>query len=122
MKVILIVLHLFILSIFYLIGVGIQNWLGLPIPGSIIGMLLLFFALMTKVLPVRFIEEGSTFILKHMPLLFLPVTVGILQFLDLFAGDGILLIFITLISTIIVMIVSGWIGQNLVNRSEVQKK
>ncbi|WP_227936545.1 CidA/LrgA family protein [Alkalihalobacillus deserti] len=122
MKIVLIVSQFFILSTFYMAGLGIQKWLALPIPGSIIGMLLLFFALTTNVLPVRLIDMGSTFILKHMPLLFLPVTVGILQFLDLFSGNGILLIFITLISTIMVMVVSGLIGQKLVKRSEVQKE
>lgn len=122
MKMILVGSHIIILTIFYMIGLGIQKWFSLPIPGSIIGMLLLLLALTTKMLPVRFIETGSMFILKHLPLLFLPVTVGILQFLDLFSGDGILLIFITLISTIMVMVASGFLGQTLIKRSEVQKK
>ncbi|WP_066158939.1 CidA/LrgA family protein [Halalkalibacter krulwichiae] len=122
MKIASIICHVVILSIFYGGGVAIQRWLDLPIPGSIIGMLLLFLALLSKVLPVRFIEEGSALLLKHMPLLFLPVTVGILQFLDVFAGSGILLILITLISTIMVMMISSLIGQKLIKRKEVEKK
>ncbi|WP_332697548.1 CidA/LrgA family protein [Halalkalibacter lacteus] len=122
MKIITLILHVALLSIFYFVGVLIQNKFALAIPGSIIGMLLLFLALLTKVLPVRLIEEGSSFILRHMPLLFLPVTVGILQFLDVFSGLGILLIFITLISTVIVMIVTGFLGEKLANKKEVDKK
>ncbi len=114
--------HIALLSLFYSVGVFIQHLLELAIPGSIIGMLLLFLALSTKIIPVRYIEEGSTFILRHMPLLFLPVTVGILQFLNVFSGRGILLIFITLISTVIVMVVTGFLGQKLVNRKEINKK
>ncbi|WP_332633817.1 CidA/LrgA family protein [Halalkalibacter flavus] len=117
-----IMVHIAILTCFYLIGASIQRQFGLAIPGSIIGMLLLFLVLITKILPVRYIEEGSSFILRHMPLLFLPVTVGILQFLDVFAGRGFLLILITLISTMMVMVISGLVGQNLVKKKEIMKK
>ncbi|KHF39681.1 CidA/LrgA family protein [Halalkalibacter okhensis] len=122
MTMLRIMIHIAILTVFYFIGSWIQQKLGLAIPGSIIGMLLLFLALLTKMLPVRYIEEGSSFILRHMPLLFLPVTVGILQFLDVFSGRGFLLILITLISTMMVMAVSGLIGQNLVKKKEITKK
>jgi holin-like protein len=116
MKIIIIVLHIALLTVFYWFGIWIQNTFELVIPGSIIGMLLLFLALTMKVVPVRYIDKGSIFILRHMPLMFLPVTVGILQFLDVFSGIGILLIFITLCSTIMVMVVSGFLAQKLVNR------
>jgi holin-like protein len=122
MKIIQIIFQIVILTCFYLAGITIQHYFSLSIPGSMIGMLLLFLALVTKMIPVRFIETGSAFLLKHLPLLFLPVTVGILQFLGLFAGKGILLILITLISTIMVMVFSGLIGQRLVRRKEVKQK
>lgn len=116
MKWLILVVHILILSVFYLVGVWIQQTFNLFIPGSIIGMFLLFLALLTRILPVRFIEQGSAFILRHMPLLFIPVTVGILQFLDVFAGKGIMLILITLLSTMMVLITAGLLGQSLVNR------
>lgn len=121
MKWIIIIIHILVLSIFYMIGEWIQETFHLFIPGSIIGMLLLFTLLVTKVLPVRFIEQGTHFILQHMPILFLPVTVGTIQFLDLFAGKGILLIVIALMSTIMVFLTSGWMAQILANRKEGEK-
>ncbi|MDT8859339.1 CidA/LrgA family protein [Alkalihalobacillus sp. MEB130] len=122
MIVIRISIHIAVLTCFYLLGVGIQRYFELMIPGSIIGMLLLFLALSMKLFPLRYIEEGSSFILRHMPLLFLPVTVGILQFLDVFSGGGFLLILITFVSTLIVMAVSGIVGQTLVKKKEVDKQ
>ncbi|TWI56912.1 CidA/LrgA family protein [Halalkalibacter nanhaiisediminis] len=121
MKWIIIIIHILVLSIFYMIGEWIQETFHLFIPGSIIGMLLLFTLLVTKVLPVRFIEQGTHLILQHMPILFLPVTVGTIQFLDLFAGKGILLIVIALMSTIMVFLTSGWMAQILANRKEGEK-
>lgn len=113
MKVINGIWHVLLLTVFYIIGRSIQQAFDLFIPGSIIGMLLLFSLLSTKILPVRFIEQGSAFMLRHMPLLFLPVTVGILQFLDVFAGKGVFIIVIALISTVIVLVIVGLASQVL---------
>ncbi len=118
MKWVVIIVHVLILSAFYLIGDWIQRTFDLFIPGSIIGMLLLFLVLLTKKLPVSFIDRGSTFLLRQLPILFLPVTVGAIQFLNVFIGKGFLLIMITIISTILVLVTVGLLGQSLVRRKE----
>jgi holin-like protein len=111
-------LHIGILYGFYLIGIWTQEALSLAIPGSIIGMLLLFILLLTKILPVSFIESGTSLLIRHMPLLFIPVTVGVMDYFNVFKGEGIWLVVITIISTMIVFVVSGLISQWLVMRKE----
>ncbi len=117
----IIALHIAILAIFYWIGTWIQEALALFIPGSIIGMLLLFSLLLTKVIPLKLAEKGSFFILRHMPLLFLPVTVGILQFLDLFSGKGIFIVVITIVSTLVILAIVGLLGERFLRWKEVDK-
>lgn len=111
-------IHIGFLYLLYFIGVTIQKTFHLFIPGSMIGMLILLLLLATKVLKAKWIEEGTAFLLRHMPLIFLPVTVGILSFLDVFSGRGFLLIVVALVSTYIVMIVSGLVSQKLAVRKE----
>ena len=118
MGVIRIILHILILYGFYYTGVWIQKTFDLFIPGSIIGMLLLFTLFATKMMKPKWIEQGTLLLLRHMPLLFLPVTVGILNFLDVFSGRGFLLIIIALISTVMVMVTSGITSQYLAVRKE----
>ena len=118
MGVIRIILHILILYGFYYTGVWIQKTFDLFIPGSIIGMLLLFTLFATKMMKPKWIEQGTLLLLRHMPLLFLPVTVGILNFLDVFSGRGFLLIIIALISTLMVMVTSGITSQYLAVRKE----
>lgn len=118
MGLIRIIIHILILYGFYSIGVWIQRTFDLFIPGSIIGMLLLFTLLATKIVQPKWIEQGTLLLLRHMPLLFLPVTVGILNFLDVFSGRGFLLIVIALVSTLIVMVTSGLTSQLLAVRRE----
>lgn len=107
-----------ILSVFYLVGVWIQEAFNLFIPGSLIGMFLLFLLLMIKKVKVSWISNGSNYFMKHMAILFIPVTVGLINYLDVFVGKGLLLVPIALISTFLVIIVSGAVSQSLVKKTE----
>lgn len=111
MNILKIILHIFFLTCIYLFGNWIQETLGLFIPGSVIGMLLLFGLLITNVIKVQWIEAGAAFLNKYLALLFVPVTVGIVNYLGLFAGKGILLFVIVMVSTALVMGGSGLISE-----------
>ncbi|ADU30536.1 LrgA family protein [Evansella cellulosilytica DSM 2522] len=117
-----IIVHIGILYSFFWLGSFIQHTFQLRIPGSIIGMLLLFLLFTTKVIKPQWLEDGASLLLRNMPLLFLPVTVGILNYLGFFAGRGFLLIFIALISTFLVMVISGIMTQLLVRKMEKVEK
>jgi holin-like protein len=118
MKAAKIIGQLAVLTIFYYLGVWIQELFDLFIPGSIIGMLLLLIALLTKRIKATWVSEGANYIIKHLTLLFIPVTVGIINYLDVFTGKGILLLPIALGSTLLVILSSGAVSQYLVKRRE----
>jgi holin-like protein len=118
MKLITILYQLALLYGFYWMGGIIQQIFHLFIPGSIIGMLLLFVLLVTNTLPVRFIESGTLFLLRILPLLFIPVTVGLMDYFSVFAGSGILSAIIAFVSTICVMASAGLTSQFLVRRQK----
>lgn len=118
MNVLKVMGHIAVLILFYLIGSWIQELFHLFIPGSIIGMLLLFVTLLTKKVNVTWVNEGADFLIRHLALLFVPVTVGIIQYLDLFAGKSFFLIPIALCSTLLVMVCSGMVSQYIVRLKE----
>ncbi|MBD1380187.1 CidA/LrgA family protein [Metabacillus arenae] len=103
---------------FYWLGVTIQNILMLPIPGSILGMILLFCLLHVKWFRKEWIEGGSKFLVKHLALLFIPATVGLMDYLSLFKGNGIITIFIVLFSTGLVMVSTALISNWLTGKSD----
>lgn len=73
-----------IILIFSFIGEAISILLNLPVPGSIIGLVLLFIALEFKVIRLRHIDVVGNFLLNNMTILFLPAAVGIMdQFNDI---------------------------------------
>ena len=71
--------QLMIIFIISLVGEGISSVLHLPVPGSIIGLVLLFLALQFKLLRLRHISMVGNFLLANMTILFLPPAVGIMD-------------------------------------------
>lgn len=111
MKFIRIVIQLAGLFLFYFAGTAIQQFFSLSMPGSIIGMFLLFFCLSVKLVKLPLLKEGSSFLLKHLALLFVPATVGLMDHFDLFAGRGLISALIALFSTALVMLSAASVSQ-----------
>src|SRR5690625_4915146 len=117
-KAINIIFQIGILYVLYIIGEWIADIFNLLIPGSVIGMILLLGLLFIRGLKLEWIEEGAGFMVRHLTFFFIPATVGIMQYYDIFAGKGFMLVIIVLISTILVMVVSGLMGQLLWQRKD----
>lgn len=71
--------QLMIIFMISLVGEGFSSVFHLPVPGSIIGLVLLFLALQFKLLRLRHISMVGNFLLANMTILFLPPAVGIMD-------------------------------------------
>jgi holin-like protein len=71
------ILQLLIILAFLLLGYGTANIFHIPLPGSVVGMILLFVFLVTGILKVSWIEKVASFQLKHLTLLFIPPIVSL---------------------------------------------
>ena len=110
-KFLKIVFQIGILYVLYRAGEWITDTLNLVIPGSVIGMILLIILLFTRLLKVEWIEEGAGFMVKHLPFFFIPAFIGMMVYYKIFAGEGFLLLIIVIFSTVLVVLVSGLIGE-----------
>jgi holin-like protein len=97
--------------IIYLFGNGLAVWLKLPVPGSIIGMFLLFLGLLTGLIKLSWIEEIAQLHIKHLTLLFIPFTVGVFHYIGIFRIEGIKLVFTLVISSLAVLLVTAFIAE-----------
>lgn len=86
-------------------------WLHLPIPGSILGMLVLFVLLQTKVVRSEWLEAGSNWLIAELLLFFVSPAVGIIGYRQLLVSDGWRIALIVALGTIVVMMSSGWVAQ-----------
>ena len=96
--------------------------LPLPIPASIYGIVILFCLLEFKVIPLRAVKETGDFLVSIMQLMFIPAAVGLLEAWDVIAPNWLPYILITLISTFVVMFVSGRVTQAVIRLGRLKEE
>lgn len=94
----------------------------LPVPASIYGLLLLLLALVTGILRLESVKETSKFLIEIMPLMFIPAAVGLLESWDALSGILIQVLTATVVSTVLVMGVSGKVTQALIRKKQGGKR
>jgi holin-like protein len=62
------------------LGTAAVDALGLPLPGSVAGMLLLWAALEARIVKLDWLERGASSLLGVLGLLFVPAGVGLAQY------------------------------------------
>lgn len=102
-----------------LVGEAIRMASGINIPGTVIGMVILFLLLLTKMIKLENIELISKFLLDHLAFLFVPAGVGLISSLDVIGRAWFPIMMIVIISTILVVGVTGWTVQLLQGRKSV---
>ncbi|TWV83402.1 CidA/LrgA family protein [Moraxella sp. VT-16-12] len=80
---------------------------NLPLPPSVIGLLILFGALQSGVVKLKTVQTLAKTLLDYLVLMVVPACISIMQYLDIIRRDAWVLIFATLISTFLVLVVTG---------------
>lgn len=93
------------------IGEFLNNFLGLVLPGNVIGMILLFLLLLTGILKLRHVEKVSSFLLNNLTIFFLPAGVGIMKYYNLLEGKILAFLAVVIITTLMVMVFTGYVMQ-----------
>lgn len=110
-----------ILFIINYIGIIISKVFKLPIPGTIIGMVLFFILLYTKVLKVEKVENAVAILILNMTILFMPPAVRILDNIHFLDGQFIKVIILIILTTLITMGTTGKIVQIMIELTEKRK-
>lgn len=100
------------------IGELLGNWIPLPIPASIYGIILLFLCLKLHLIPFDDVHETGDFLIEIMPLMFIPTAVGLLESWDIIRPSWIQYILITVSTTFIVMVAAGLVTQAVIRRTK----
>ena len=122
MRFLVLLLQFIFIYGFFFLGQLLRELFSIPLPGSIIGFIMMFAALSLKLFPLRFVESTATLLLSFLPLYFIPATVGVIEYIDVFAGKGFFLIAVIIISTLLTMAASGLASQYLGLRIEARKE
>lgn len=98
---------------FYFAGELIGELLNLHIPGSVIGMILLVFALISGLVDVDDVEKEAGLFIENMSIMFIPPGVGIILYLGLLKTELIPIFGALLLSFLITIVFTGKIVEVL---------
>ncbi len=109
-------LQFLVIFAFWGLGEGISYLCGGMVPGSLIGMVLLFVALCTKLVKPSWVEQAASYFAKYMVALFVPSAVGIMVVWDLLSAHLVPILIVVSLSAILTMVVVALMFQKLNNR------
>lgn len=89
-------------------GIAIASLLPITIPGSIIGMLILFVLLSLQILPAKWVKPSSHLLIRYMALLFVPIGVGVMQYYEVLKSQFGPIVVSCFISTVVVLVIVSW--------------
>ncbi|WP_034915945.1 MULTISPECIES: CidA/LrgA family protein [Erwinia] len=95
------------------VGNGLAALLPVTIPGSILGMLILFILLAIRIIPAQWVKPGSHLLIRYMALLFVPISVGVMSYVDVLTAQFGPIVVSCTVSTLIVLVTVGFCSQRL---------
>ncbi len=100
----------------------LEYLIPLPVAASIYGLVLMLIALVTKIVPLKEVEDVSDFLTENMAIMFIPPTVGIMASVEEVKQMLIPLVVISVVSTLLIMAVTGKVTQFIIRRKKGEQK
>jgi holin-like protein len=98
------------------LGELIVSLTGIKLPSSILGMLLLTLFLKLGWVKLKWVKGISDFLVSNLPLFFVPPGVAMMLYFNVIKAEFWPIIVSALVSTVIVLAVTGWVHQIMRNR------
>jgi holin-like protein len=98
------------------LGSLIAERLHLPVPGNVLGMLVLFALLYCGVIKETWIADGAGLLTRHLSLFFIPIVVGLMDWTGLLIVSGPQLLIVLVGSSLAGLFVTGRVVQLLARK------
>ena len=106
-----------LLLVCQLAGELLVRFIALPLPGPVLGMLLLFVGLLVRGSVPEALRQTSQFLLGHLSLLFVPAGTGIMLHVARIHAEWLPLLITLLASTFLTLLVTAWVMRLAMGRS-----
>lgn len=91
---------------------------GWPVPGPVLGMALLFLALLLRRQAAASFQHDALRLLAWLPLFFIPAGVGVMEHGARLREEGAAILLALVLSTLLGLAVTAWVMARLLRRSE----
>ncbi len=100
----------------------LHAYLPLPVPASIYGMILMLALLMSGILKLEKVKRAGGFLTGIMPVMFIPAAVGLMEIVSEMKSALLPIALVIVLTTVIVMGVTGRTAQFIIRREEGKKQ
>lgn len=107
-----------VISVILLISKIIESFMPIPMPASVIGLVLLFVCLCTGIIKLGQVEKLGTTLTDNIGLLFVPAGISVVKSLGLISEHPFLIIGLIFISTLLLLLCTGFFSQMIVMTTE----
>lgn len=111
-----------VISIILLISKIIEGLVPIPMPASVIGLVLMFLALSMGIIKLGEVESVGTALTNNISFLFVPAGISVINSLGILSTSPILILSLIIISTILLLLCTGFASQLLVKTSPTKKE
>ena len=91
---------------------------AIPLPGNVLGVIVLFFLLLTGIIKESHISLAAEFLLRHLVFFFVPIAVGLMQWGSVFYDYGWVLAAAIVGSTALPLAIVGFMAKALRRSSD----
>jgi len=95
-----------------------QIWPGFPMPPALIGMIMLYLLLTLKIVKLEQVEGVSNFFVQIISLIFIPSGVALVTKLDVLKAEGVQIIIVVVVSTLMLLLFTAGISWLLIKVKE----
>ena len=106
------------LLVYQCIGEILVHSTGLPVPGPVVGMVLLFITLVVRKGAGESLQGSASGLLSHLSLLFVPAGVGVMQHFDRVTSEWLPITLALLVSTVLTLAATALVMRWLLARQE----
>lgn len=110
-----------LLLVCQLAGEALHRFVGVPVPGSVLGMglLLLWLAVARRERPS--LDQVTGWLTAHLPIMFVPAAVGLMQEGPILQRHGLAILLATVVSTVVTLVVTAYVFQWAIHRMKLDE-
>lgn len=95
-------------------SIYILKLLNIPFPAPVLGLVILFVLLKTKIIKENWVKDFCKLLLKYMILFFIPLFVGLVSYFDLIKDNFLAIVFTIVLTTTLIIVSVGLFVENVI--------
>lgn len=110
-----------IIMCIHFVSIALVDIFKLLLPAPLLGMIILAILLYTNIIKIKWVEHAAYVLLEYMGMLFIPPAISIILYYKIIAQEAVPIIVTLIITTLLVMVVTGKVVQVFAQKNKKEE-